>query len=332
MSKFVFKKEKGIPFKRFSFRETKMDLFTLLPLEIQKEIIEQAVTSKNLLALKLVSKRFKKLVEQIHDPNEPEGKHLKWNVWHGHQSEVARLLSDERILSGFNEYKYFHILCASSDIETIKFILGDPRVDPNIGTDPPIVMAYYYNSMDVVKTLLSHPRVDLQHNNSMIFRMSCYQGYSDLVKLLLSRASIPFDSICEGIKSACRGGNFKIFKLLFSPNYSFSFDLIQSFMNEIRWSTCANEEILAMLIAGQFDAGERVSLYKKAFHYALEHGFLDTMKRLVKEKDIFFEVDYIQDFGWPRQKKIDIFKLLLHSFNTIINDHYYKGLIHLDDM
>lgn len=95
-----------------------MNLFETIPIEIQKEILGLCVTVKNLLSLKLVCKRFKKLVEEVYDPNIPEGKHFKWNAKHKNTKEVSRLLKYNRILRGIDKYGCLLDICCLADLQS----------------------------------------------------------------------------------------------------------------------------------------------------------------------------------------------------------------------
>ena len=178
-----------------------MSPFYVVPIEIQKKIIELLVTKENLLSLKLVSKKFKRLVEQVYDHNQPSGKHFWWNTTNGNHKEVARLLQDEQIMQVFNQYNYFENVC---DLELVRSLMDDPRVDPSIGRDPPILYEYGYGKMGVFEYLWNHPRVDLQVDD--IFTIGSVAGMLGLVQLLLSskRVTISRELIYKGIKGACR--------------------------------------------------------------------------------------------------------------------------------
>lgn len=59
-----------------------MEWFSYLPREIWERIVQLATTSKNLLSLKFVSKRFKALVESVQIPMYEEANIFDgiWNV------------------------------------------------------------------------------------------------------------------------------------------------------------------------------------------------------------------------------------------------------------
>ena len=176
-------------------------LFYKIPIEIQREIIGLVViTPKNLVSLKLVSKKFKRLVEQVYDHNEPNGIHFWYNIFHENHQEVARLLQDKCILNAFNQYNYFSDICSFGDLSTVKSLIDDPRIDPNAGDDTPILRAYRYGKMDIFEFLLNHPKVDIQSNIVDIFKTACVMGLGLVESLFLNnKVSISPDLVYQGI-------------------------------------------------------------------------------------------------------------------------------------
>lgn len=161
-----------------------MDWFECLPKEIWSRIMEfTATSSKTLLSLKLVCKKFKVLVEKVYDHNEPSGKHFRWNIECGHKQEVARLLQDERILIGMNRFQYFYYLCAFGELRMVKSVIDDHRIDPNIGPKHPILAAYLYAQKDIMDFLINHLKVNLQSNLNRIYGSTILtSGYADLME------------------------------------------------------------------------------------------------------------------------------------------------------
>ena len=314
-----------------------MGLFDLLPIEIQRQIIEQIVTFKNLLALKLVSKRFKKLVEQIHDPNEPEGKHLKWSLSHGYHQEVARLLRDERILKGFNENKYLDYMVRFSDVKTIKTLLDDARIDPNIGApfESPLLVACNLNRTDLVEMLLNHARVDIHFDNDQIFYRACYQGKLGLIQSLFGKTNFSPDIIYHGIKEACIGNRPQILKFLFAKYDPSPEDIIE--LLDVLSRFVMVKDIMMLLLDHESTQSsnreQRSQIYSKALYTCTVWGFTDIAKRLLDERDVVFDRNSICFPAIIQKKNPETLRLCLQYPNSTFSpDYNYSDLIHFDDV
>ena len=118
-------------------------------------------------------------------------------VRNGNLEKIKLLLSDPRIdPSAFNnhaiQWASFH-----GFTEIVKLLLSDPRVDPSIDDNYPIVWAVRNGHPEIVKLLLSDPRINLSITD---IRDAADSDYTEVVKLLLSDSRVNWRDIDEEIK------------------------------------------------------------------------------------------------------------------------------------
>ena len=307
-------------------------LFYEIPNEIQQKIIALIVTQENLISLKLVSKKFKRLVEQVYNHNEPNGIHFWWNISNGNREEVARLLQDKYIL---NEYNYFSDICFFGDLPTVEFLINDPRVDPNTGQDHPILEAYVSNRMDIFGFLLGHPKVNLQDDR--ILKRACDMGITDAIKLLLSSGRMTPSPLVmmQEILHTCASGKPQVLKVLLTHSQSTFVD-IHRFIFEITRSGYASEDSLNILIDQECislcDWQQMTRIYEMALYCSIAYGFMQTVKRLTSKPGVMFGEDSICSFESIQRKDVNIQKHLVQHEYVFMSGRHYGKLVHFDDM
>ena len=75
--------------------------------------------------------------------------------------------------------------CENGYADTVKQLLGDSTVDPNINERSPIVLAFQNGHIEVIKLLLSDSRVDPGAEDNYIIQLASQYGYEEILKLLL---------------------------------------------------------------------------------------------------------------------------------------------------
>ena len=92
----------------------------------------------------------------------------------------------------------------NEDLEKVKLLLSDPRVNPSVNNNFAIQYASGNDILEVVKLLLSDPRVDPSDYNNAAIRSASKNDHIEIVKLLLfdPRVNSTFDwrDISESMK------------------------------------------------------------------------------------------------------------------------------------
>lgn len=305
----------------------RMEWFHYLPIEIWHRIIEFGVNTKNILCLKLVSKRFKSLVEKAHDPNEYKGRHFKWNIQCGHMKEITRLLQDERILVGMNVCRYFYYICAFGDLQMVKSVIDDPRVNPNFGRNPPIVVAYLYGKMNIVDFLFDHEKVDLQSDQIRIFshRVECL----NLLERVALSPRVNLNDRCfrQIYRTTIERGRISFLKKLLEKYASrYSAEMID---DAVYYVLC-NEQVLNLLldspIVDSASLGMRTGIYRKGLKVCMGQGFLETAEKILVKG---IQLGTMNFYGGSKKFDKRILELVLKSPNVTLENYFHR--VPLDD-
>lgn len=80
------------------------------------------------------------------------------------------------------------------ELEVIKLLLSDPRVDPSACENEAIRNATKNGHLEVVKLLLSDPRVDPSACKNIAFQNASISGNKDLILALLSHPKVDPDA------------------------------------------------------------------------------------------------------------------------------------------
>ena len=267
--------------------EKKMDLFGLLPTEILKEILAITATTEDLLSLKLVCKRFKTLIDLVYDHNKPDGIHFMWNMRQGNSLEVKRLLGDDRIISMANQYHYFYYAVIVGHLDTIRFLIEDSRVDPDLKPNEwkscHIVVAYLDGRMDIVDLLLDHPRINL--NNSPINRY-LYEiiqfGLIDLAERVYPKLDIALYSFRHLAEFPYRHGRVHLLEYVLERSYPHSIDEISEI---VMFISPGNEQVLCILLDHPMIESADIEIKSRVYEFAIDkclaRGFTQAVKKIL---------------------------------------------------
>ena len=84
-----------------------------------------------------------------------------------------------------NIQELFKCACKYDQIEVVKLLLQDPKVDPSYQYNYAIIWASFNGHIEVVKLLLQDPRVDPSDQDNESIRLASKYGYINIIKLLL---------------------------------------------------------------------------------------------------------------------------------------------------
>jgi len=118
----------------------------------------------------------------------------------------------------------FYIACQEGQVEIVKSLLNDQRVDINkarTNGETPFYTACYYGYTEVVELLLNDDRIDINiilDGGVTPFYITCQEGHIEIVKLLLNDNRIEVNETRNSGATpfffACECGHIEIVKLL----------------------------------------------------------------------------------------------------------------------
>ena len=128
---------------------------------------------------------------------------------------IKCILADKRINPSANGNRAIAIASGVGLTEIVKILLSDKRVDPSINKNMPIREAVRGGHTEIVKLLLSDDRVDPVANDSSLMRLASESGHIDIVKILIIDGRIdPTFKSNESLRRASQFGQLEIVRLL----------------------------------------------------------------------------------------------------------------------
>ena len=107
------------------------------------------------------------------------------NCRNGNIEIIKFLIEDSRVDPSVRDNLSIIWASINGHLEVVKLLLQDPRVDPSARNNESIIWASNYGHLEIVRLLLQDPRVDpSSRDNCSIIRASNY-GHLEVVKLLL---------------------------------------------------------------------------------------------------------------------------------------------------
>ena len=104
--------------------------------------------------------------------------------------------------------------CMDGNLEIVKFLLQDSRVEPDYHDNETVYLASKYGHSEIVKFLLKNPDIDPSYGNNEPIAYSSYLGHIEVVRVLLEDSRVdPNADENEAIVSASNRGHIKIVKL-----------------------------------------------------------------------------------------------------------------------
>ena len=101
-----------------------------------------------------------------------------------------------------------------NDIQNVKSLLKDKRVDPSYRNNSSIQFASENGHFNIVKLLLKDKRVDPSDNNNWAIKLASQNGHVDILKLLLKDKRVSPSDNNWIIRFASANGHIDIVKLL----------------------------------------------------------------------------------------------------------------------
>jgi Ankyrin repeats (3 copies) len=76
--------------------------------------------------------------------------------------------------------------CEHGDIDIVRMLLADPRVDPSEASQDAIKWASNEGHMEIVRMLLADPRVDPSADDQIALRLASHNGHTEIFRTLLA--------------------------------------------------------------------------------------------------------------------------------------------------
>lgn len=137
-----------------------------------------------------------------------------------HDANTIKLLLDDPKINNYKELSgilsnYLLNCYDKYNIEIIKILLADPRIDPSFSYNLALRCAICHGDEKIVELLLNDPRVDPTTDDNYAFICACTSGHILIVNLFLNDKRIdPWVNDFAAIKAACEKNHSEIVKLL----------------------------------------------------------------------------------------------------------------------
>jgi len=139
---------------------------------------------------------------------------FKEAIYNNDIEKVKILLQDKRIDPSVKNYA-IRLTASRGQVEIVKLLLEDPRVDPTVENDQAIRYAAANGHTEVVKVFLQDKRVDPSTDNNEAIRWAANNGHTEVVKVLLQDDRVdPSADNNYPIRSASERGRTEIVKVL----------------------------------------------------------------------------------------------------------------------
>lgn len=128
-----------------------------------------------------------------------------------HYEILRLLLNDSRIYTPFDFYQ----VCCEGDLEIVRFLLTDDRVNPNCGFGEACEGAYEAGDLKIIELLLNDRRLDPLANSAELVEAAYRSSKREVIMLLLKDGRI--DPSCNDnycIKQSAERGHYDILKIL----------------------------------------------------------------------------------------------------------------------
>jgi hypothetical protein len=177
-----------------------------------------------------VCKKWERICSDFYAPTTED---FIWSCKYGQTKSVLKLLKYQSVDLFANDNEAIKAAWnMDDDIEVVKALLKDERIDPSANENHALEQACMGMSTEIVKLLLEDKRVN--PNDSLAFKIACAYGCLEIVKLLLS--DIRVDPTKDGniafqtSFSSCRFGicSFLLKDRRIDPNALLDINLLRS--------------------------------------------------------------------------------------------------------
>ena len=208
------------------------------------------------------------------------------------------------------EYEKFIRACENNNVNKVKLLLRDQRVDPSDNENEAIIEASMYGHWKVVKLLLQDTRVDPSDSQNNAIIEASRNGHLEVVKLLLHDSRVaPSDQDNEAIIEASENGHWDVVKLL-NNDSRVVIDNIHEYAIIIASIRGDKKLVQRLLNAG----ANPVIRYNLAIIGASANGHADVVELLLQNTRVFTT-------SLNQQKNYDILE------NTMLNGSSESGKI-----
>ena len=169
------------------------------------------------------------------NPNLNENWPIRFASGKGNLELVKLLLTDSRVDPSADNNTAIVIASGKGHLELVKFLLTYTGVDPSANDNMAIEMASDSGHLEVIKLLLTYPKVDPSSDNNWPIRTASAHGHLEVVKFLLTYPKVDITADDNyAIRTASENGYLEVVKFLLTyPKV----DLTADDNYAIRWAS-----------------------------------------------------------------------------------------------
>ena len=160
-------------------------------------------------------KRYEPDIEKIYELTGLKNQLLLDAIKRDDLEVVRKLLEDPRVDPTVNDNWAIQVASDNGHLEVVRLLLADPRVDPSADDNWAIRQASENDHLEVVRLLLADPRVDPSVDDNWVIRQASENGQTEIVRLLLADPRVdPSDKDNWAIRRASENGQTEVVRLL----------------------------------------------------------------------------------------------------------------------
>lgn len=213
--------------------------------------------------------------------------HRKWSDEKVNQTlRMQQLEASWKNMSKDAIMESFDAACGCGDLESVKRLLADPRVDPADDHMHCLIAPILSEHLEVLKTLLADPRVDPSARDNVFIYMACKDGSPEVVKLLLRdcRVKLKRGRRPYAFDGACDSGNLNVLRVLLADSRSTDYLKTE---RPLERAVCCPLDNVRQSVVDLLLEDERIDPSadeNKALQLACDFGDLRVIKQIVKHK------------------------------------------------
>ncbi|KAJ3294303.1 hypothetical protein HDU79_011176 [Rhizoclosmatium sp. JEL0117] len=240
---------------------------------------------------------------------------LRWAARNGNLDIVKMLVETYPFVNPGDDDNYaVYCAAASGEVETVDYLLNDPRVDPSADNQLAIQYSTEFGHLAVTQRLLQDPRVNpSQRDQNGPVRLAADNGHTEIVALLLSDPRVnPGDANNYAVILAARNGHADIVRMLLKhPQVNPAANV-----NEAIRDACSNGNSAVVEILLQDHRVDPTIVNHICLRDAVMNGHLEVVKLLCTVIDPAVEEQLAVQVA-AECKQLEIAKYLITQFPSV---------------
>lgn len=163
--------------------------FSVVPTDILKDIFSNIPLYPDGYKLFSVCKRFAAIAYAFFDPTIRNNMWFINACFKNHTATILRLLTDPRFNISHASQAIYHgitFACISSNITVVRAFLNHPRINLTLTKEiEPFFYACQHGQIEIVRELLKDNRIDPAARDNAAIKEACRKGYTEVIRELL---------------------------------------------------------------------------------------------------------------------------------------------------